>query len=530
MRQRFRSIEWRLSCAFVLVAMTLMGGSLFALEQLGDFDRQSAEIRDQLLQKTRFVGDLNNFTSDFRAAEASRILSSNASAAAHFSGQIGQLDAEIHQAQANYARLSHDSEELSLYAGFSRSWLDYRRFAAEVLAYIDTGHQEKALALFSTSSQSAYDAANALLDKLTALTNERGRNAGEIAHSALKQAQWFSRIAVLLGSSMVIGGLIYVRFAVTKPLLGLADSMRRLSMTEMDVSIPGTDRHDEIGEMARAALVFRTNAVELLFSQSGLANQASMLAEKLAHEKELTQLQRNFVSMASHEFRTPLTIIDGQAQRLINLSDRISKSDIVDRAKRIRFAVDRTNHVISRMLNAASILDGELNLYFHPEPMNLVPVLREVCSTYREIAVGANIVEAFDMASVQIMGDEKLLFQAFSNILANALKYSPTGAPIEINVTERAGRCMISVEDHGIGIPISDTERIFERFHRGSNTAGTAGTGIGLFLVKTVVELHHGEVVARNRAPSGAIFELALPLLAKAADPPTQNHKVKMRI
>ena len=114
-----------------------------------------------------------------------------------------------------------------------------------------------------------------------------------------------------------------VRRRVSRPLLDLGQAMRQLAANDTGVEIGHTDRNDEIGEMARAVVVFRGNAIELAQSQRGLAQQATMLEEKLAHEQYVTQLQRNFVSMITHEFRTPLTQIDAQAQRLISLKDRL---------------------------------------------------------------------------------------------------------------------------------------------------------------------------------------------------------------
>src|SRR5262249_61969249 len=116
--------------------------------------------------------------------------------------------------------------------------------------------------------------------------------------------------------------------AISRPLLGLAGGMPRLADNHTELAIPGTQRRDEIGEMARAVVVFRNNAIELMHSQRGLAQQASMLEERLAHERHLTQLQRNFVSLASHEFRTPLTIIDGHAPRMIKTQDRLQPEEV----------------------------------------------------------------------------------------------------------------------------------------------------------------------------------------------------------
>ena len=97
--------------------------------------------------------------------------------------------------------------------------------------------------------------------------------------------------------------------------------MRRLAANDTEIEIPETERQDEIGEMARATVVFRNNAIELVRSQRTLARQAAMLEEQLANEQRLALLQRNFVSMASHEFRTPMTIIDGHARRLIKVKE-----------------------------------------------------------------------------------------------------------------------------------------------------------------------------------------------------------------
>ena len=98
--------------------------------------------------------------------------------------------------------------------------------------------------------------------------------------------------------------------------------MRRLAVNDADIDIRDTKRNDEIGEMARSVVVFKNNAIELAVVQRSLAQQASMLEEKLLQERRLAQLQRNFISMVSHEFRTPLTIIDAHAQRLARMNER----------------------------------------------------------------------------------------------------------------------------------------------------------------------------------------------------------------
>ena len=110
--------------------------------------------------------------------------------------------------------------------------------------------------------------------------------------------------------------------------------------------------------MAQATVVFRNNAIELMRSQRILARQAAMLEEQLAQEQRLALLQRNFVSMASHEFRTPLTIIDGHAGRLSKMKISMSPDQIDERAGKIRAAVLRVTHLIDNLLNSARLIDG----------------------------------------------------------------------------------------------------------------------------------------------------------------------------
>jgi len=296
--------------------------------------------------------------------------------------------------------------------------------------------------------------------------------------------------------------------------------MHRLADNHTDIDIPGTQRRDEIGEMARAVVVFRNNAIELMHSQRGLAQQASMLEERLAHERHLTQLQRNFVSMASHEFRTPLTIIDGHAQRMIKTKDRLKPEEVAERGGKIRSAVLRMTSLMDNLLNSSRLFDGGAGLYYHPVEIDLAALLHDVCQLHREIAPRSQIRENFTGARLPVVGDAKLLFQVFSNLLSNAVKYSPGGGAITIGAAVEAGEVVVVVEDRGIGIPTQDRERLFARYARGSNVSGIVGTGIGLYLAKMVIDLHHGGIAVESREGEGSRFTVRLPAKPAVADAP----------
>ena len=506
-----RSIRFRLSAVFFFFFLLVLVLGVFSIGQLSDSNRVSADIRDRWLPNTRLLGDLNNFTSDFRAAEGRDLLSQTPAERATTEKEMEELDLFISEAQRGYERIRNDADETQLYEQFKARWSDYRGIVNQVVHLLPTDRRAEAVTLYSTKSQSAYDAASDLLGALTDHNVNAARQASDRADSAYRKARWLIGVAMFVAGLMGIAALLYVRQAISRPLLDLVGRMHRLAENHTDVDVPGTERRDEIGEMARAVVVFRNNAIELMLSQQGLAQQASMLEERLAHEQQLTELQRNFVSMASHEFRTPLTIIDGHAQRMIKTKERLSADEITERAGRVRAAVLRMTSLMDNLLNSSRLFESGAGLYYHPVELDLGRLLHEVCQLHREFALRSHIGENFGGDPLPVVGDAKLLFQVFSNLLSNAIKYSPGGDPIAIDAKVENGEVVVVVEDHGIGIPEQDRDRLFTRYARGSNVSGIVGTGIGLYLVKMVIDLHQGGVAVESREGKGSRFTVRLP-------------------
>jgi two-component system, OmpR family, sensor kinase len=320
--------------------------------------------------------------------------------------------------------------------------------------------------------------------------------------------------AMLLAVILLFGVIMYITRGILAPLLKLVACMHKLAGNDIEITIPGVQRDDEIGAMARAVSVFRDNAVALADSQRRLIEQAAALEKGLEHERRLTAQQRDFVSMTSHEFLTPLTIIDGHAQRLIKMSDRLDAGDITERGSSIRTAVHRITGIMDSLLGASRILDGPA--VFHPSEIDPGGVLREACQAHRDATHRIAITEDIAPLPSMIHGDSKLLFHAFSNLISNAIKYSPSGSTVEVTARQESEWLVVQVRDSGIGIPARDREHLFERYFRGSNATGIAGTGVGLHLVSMVVALHHGEVFAESLEGVGSRFTVRLPSLCSA--------------
>ena len=518
-----RSIRFHLAAVFLFFFLLVVVLGLFSIWRLSNFNMLSADVAEQWLPTTRALGDLNNFTSDFRAIEGSNLLSSDASEIAATEQEMAKLDRSIAEVERDFERIRHDVAENALYARFKQHWNDYREIVNRMLVLSRTNRKGEALAIYAGTSRAAYEAASDALGQLTDKAVANARLASERLGVAYRQAFWLILLGMVIAAVMVVAALVHISRSISAPLLHLANRMRRLAANDTDIDISETDRRDEIGEMAQAAVVFRNNAIELMRSQRMLARQAAMLEEQLAQEQRLALLQRNFVSMASHEFRTPLTIIDGHARRLIKTKQTLPPDEIGERAGKIRAAVLRLTHLIDNLLESARLFDGGAGLYFHPAKIDMAALLREVCQLHREMVPGTQISERFVSAPIPMIGDPKLLFQVFSNLLSNSVKYSPGGGTIDVEAKMVADEVVVAIADRGIGIPTGDLERLFERYSRGSNVSGIVGTGVGLYLVKMVVDLHGGNVEVKSEEGSGSRFTIRLPLAqASAASPLTQ--------
>ncbi len=512
---RSYSIRARLYAIFAILLLLVVGLGVFGVARLADVNRVSEVIRNHWLLATRMLGDLSNYMSDYRTAEASHLLSATPLELDASDKEIAALGATVARSQRAYEALPHGPSESALYAQFAEQWRTYQSVAAQVLALGRDGRKTQGVLIYMTTSRRTFDMASDTLSRLSNETVAQAAAASERAAAAYGRARALIGAAILMAVVLLLGAIIYITRSILNPLLELADRMRALAADhDTNVQIPSAQRDDEMGEMARSVVVFRDNALALMNSQRRLIEQAATLEEALENEQRLTVQQRNFVSMTSHEFRTPLTIIDGHAQRLIKLSTRLEPVDIADRGARIRSAVQRMTNIMDSLLGASRLLDGQA--VYHPMELEPAALLRDACQAHREATHGVNIMEDFEDLPASINGDPKLLFHAFSNLISNAIKYSSRGSPIELVARREQDWLVVQIRDRGIGIPARDRKRLFQRYFRGGNATGIAGTGVGLHLVAMVVELHQGEVFVESLEGMGSTFTVRLPMRASA--------------
>ena len=516
--QSIQSIRVRLSLVFLFFFVLVIAIGIESLRSVSAVNAASAQIRDRWLPSTRALGDLNNFTTDYPAAEAALLRARSSQERAPIVRQITNLNRDIANSASAYGRIEHEPVESELFLRFDRLWGDYRGIVARRSDLSIGNPRDGAIDALAETSALAYAQASSVLGVLTERNAAGARNAGELSDLAYHDVQRRIVLTVVLTGLGAAGAILYVQRSISAPLVDLAHRMHRLAASEISLEVVGTARCDEIGDMARAVLVFRNNAAELAENRRALSQQTLVLEQKLAEEQEVTLLQRNFVSMVSHEFRTPLGIIDGQAQRLVAMRNRMTAAELADRARKVRVAVREMTQLIEALIGSARLLDGPRDLHFQRREVPLTALLLEVISLQRELTPGACIELKLPEPPLWVAGDARLLGQLFDNLLSNALKYSPLGGSVSVAASRDNGHIAVSVEDHGLGIPERDQARVFERYYRGSNTAGVAGSGVGLYLVKTIVDLHGGSIELLSRPGEGTRFTVRLPAQAAHED------------
>lgn len=279
------------------------------------------------------------------------------------------------------------------------------------------------------------------------------------------------------------------------------------------VGLVGVNR--DITGMKKAEFALKQHHVELerLVEEKTreLKDKADELEVALEKEREIAVLQRQFVSMVSHEFRTPLTIIDATAQRLLRKCRRELEVDKVEQGLgRMRDAVKRLIGLIESTLDATRIELGKIT--YNPTEIDVTAVVEEAVQMQTEINPGRLIELDIPERPILMYGDGALLNQVLTNLLSNALKYSDSPAMVRATCCRQDDGILISVSDDGVGIPQDEIEKLFNRFFRASTSQGKPGTGIGLYLVKHLVELHQGEIGVTSQEGVGTIFEVCLPV------------------
>jgi PAS domain S-box-containing protein len=234
------------------------------------------------------------------------------------------------------------------------------------------------------------------------------------------------------------------------------------------------------------------------------------LSEALEKEKELNEIKSRFVSMASHEFRTPLTTVLSSASLLAKYTATEDQEKRNKHIQRIKNSVNNLNEVLEDFLSLGKLNEGKLDI--KQEPINLKDLLADTVEEMKALLKKDQCFLLEYEGAENVITDKALFRNILVNLISNAIKFSDEGKAITIRGKVAAGGVAISVADEGIGISEEDQQHLFSSFFRGANATNIKGTGLGLHIVKRYVDLLGGQVELKSELNKGTIINFSIPI------------------
>jgi heavy metal sensor kinase len=289
-------------------------------------------------------------------------------------------------------------------------------------------------------------------------------------------------VVVLAGT----GGYMLARRALA-PIDHLASEAQRITAERLHERLKVPNERDEIGRLA------------------GVINETFARLES-----SFDQLRR-FTADSSHELRTPLAVVRGIGEATV--AERRSPAEYEEAIGSMLEEVDRMSHLVDTLLRLSRADAGTIRL--SRESLDLGELARDVAGSLSVLAEERNQKVAFEITSgVRVSVDRLVLREAVTNVLDNAIKYSPERATIAIRVERRADQALLAIGDEGPGVPPEHRERIFHRFFRvdDARSRELGGAGLGLAIAKWAVDVHGGHITVHERSGDGSAFHICLPL------------------
>ncbi|GHO47762.1 PAS domain S-box protein [Ktedonospora formicarum] len=239
--------------------------------------------------------------------------------------------------------------------------------------------------------------------------------------------------------------------------------------------------------------------------------------------QELEQRKDAFISMASHELKTPLTALKMQAQLVRRRLQRQEHTEAAALLSHVEGPIKQLERLINELLDVSKMQAGRLE--YRREQVELEALLREVVETMQHITPTHTLV-LHSSAPCVLLGDKDRLGQVFINLISNAIKYSPGVRTVEIDLSATHNTVSIRVQDHGLGIPQEQRDKIFDRFYRVTSANSTAipGLGMGLYIVAEIIKYHGGTITVESEVGQGSTFQVTLP----CSDTPLTSRKMKL--
>jgi len=267
-------------------------------------------------------------------------------------------------------------------------------------------------------------------------------------------------------------------------------------------------------EPERTEGIQQKNPLRVLFVYTNITEQKRTEVEMLnalKKERELGELKSRFVSMASHEFRTPLSTILSSANLIARQNEPGQEEKRLKNVERIRSSVRNLVDILNEFLSLGRLEEGKVSA--NPEVFDLVGFMNEIVQELQHAhKPGQRVHITSPQSAIQVQVDKQFARNIFLNLLSNALKYSPKGKPVDIVIDYHPPTFSVKIADRGVGIPEDEHKHLFDLFFRARNATNIQGTGLGLPIVKKYIDLMQGDIAVESQLEKGTTFTITLPL------------------
>lgn len=245
----------------------------------------------------------------------------------------------------------------------------------------------------------------------------------------------------------------------------------------------------------------------------GQNNGAVAIIRDMSEEKKIDMMKQQFIANVSHELRTPIQMLQGYTEAILD-GIVVEKDDVDEFLNIILDESKRLNRLVNELINVARIDAGETTL--NKEVMDISPLLEKNIQNFKQSAIEHETTLQLDLKHTKEVAIEyDKIFQVITNLLDNAMRYTKSGDTIKISTYNDTNNLYIKIADTGVGIAKEHINHIFDRFYKvdQARTRGKHGTGLGLFIVKAIIEKHHGEIKVESEQGIGTIFTISIPLV-----------------
>ncbi|HEX6588976.1 MAG TPA: HAMP domain-containing sensor histidine kinase [Longimicrobiales bacterium] len=478
-------LRTRLLLTWATIVVLLVGSALYAINQITRLQGIAEDLQGSDAEASIAVGRLQTSVAEFDRSLRS---------------YVSFPSADLEERSRSSLAAARQQLDVLKRSGFQRavapseSWLSALENATdEIVAMVEAGRTEAATD-YLESVKDALARAQTSLDEVAAAIDRRGRARVDLAQRISETTSTTALMA--LGAAVLVALLLgaWTTRTITRPMKDVQQAMARVADGEFVVPerLPYA-RPDEIGDLSRS---FRT------------------MTERLA---ELDRMKAEFISVASHELKTPLNVIGGYAELLDDGLYGPLEPKQHEAMQSIKDQTRTLSDLVNQLLDLSRIEAGGFRVeLMEVESAELFGAVRRMFEPLaKQKSIDFRVAIDDDFPRIMRADPDRLRNEVLGNLLSNAFKFTPEGGTISLRAFSRDGSVCVDVSDTGGGIPQEDLEHIFDKFYQVGQEARIQGSGLGLAIAREIVEAHGGRISAESASRRGTTFHIVLP-----KDPP----------